>query len=236
MPAVGTALLPEPSSRHPHVSRRATLHSNGLLLRGLRGPRHPWRREVLVPNRPRRSVLRGWKRRLLPSHPYSTRARTAQRARRAMTPAVAAAWTPRPWPRRSCVSRRATLPLRSGYSERAPALTRPRLALPWHTSGTTPPPPPIVPPITSFLLHARQQAADRAVDPIPGAPAPAGVPRLPPLANSATDDGAVGASSVTATRKRKGAVRTSTWPRMNASANVGQLPSSRQQGDTEAGT
>ena len=107
------------------------------------------------------------------------------------------------WPRRSCVSRRATLPLRSGYSKRAPALIRPRLALPWHTSGTTPPPSPIASPITAFLLHARQQAAGGAVGPIPGAPAPAGVPRLPPLANSAEDDGAVDASSVTATRKRK---------------------------------
>ena len=59
VPAVKAALLPEPSHRHPHVSRRATLHGNGLLLRGLRGPRYPWRRKVLVPNRPRRSVLRG---------------------------------------------------------------------------------------------------------------------------------------------------------------------------------
>ena len=141
MPAVATALLLEPSSRHPHVSRRAELHGNRSMLRGLRGPRHPWRCEELVPHRPRCSVLLGRKRRLHPPHPYSTRARAAQRARWAMTPAVAAAWTPRPWPRRSCVSRRATLPLRSGYSERAPALIRPRLALPWHTSGTTPPPP-----------------------------------------------------------------------------------------------
>ena len=40
---------------------------------------------------------------------------------------------------------------------------------------------------------------------IPGAPpAPAGVPRLPPLANSAADDGAVAASPVAATRKQKG--------------------------------
>ena len=61
-----------------------------------------------------------------------------------------------------------------------------------------------MPPITSFLLHARQQAADRAADPIPGAPAPAGAPRLPPLANSATDDGAADAPSVTATCERKG--------------------------------
>ena len=77
-------------------------------------------------------------------------------------------------------------------------------------------------PITAFLLHARQQAAGGAVDPIPGAPAPAGVPRLPPLANSAeddgapdgvsqlppsaisvADDGAVAAPPVAATRKRK---------------------------------
>ena len=57
-------------------------------------------------------------------------------------------------------------------------------------------------PAPSFLLHARQQAEDRAVDPIPGAH-PAGVPRLPPLADSTGDDGAVGASAVTATRKRK---------------------------------
>ena len=108
---------------------------------------------------------------------------------------------PRPWPRRSCVSRRATLPLRSVYSERAPALTRLHLALLWRTSGITPPPPPIVSPITAFLLHARRQAADRAADPIPGAPAPAGVPRLPPLATSATDDGALDVSPVTATRR-----------------------------------
>ena len=58
--------------------------------------------------------------------------------------------------------------------------------------------------ITSFLLHIRQQAADGAVDPIPGAAAPAGVSQLPPPANSAADDGAVAASPVTATRKRKG--------------------------------
>ena len=64
-------------------------------------------------------------------------------------------------------------------------------------------PPPIVSPITAFLLHARQQAAGGAVDPIPGAPAPAGVPRLPLLANSATDDTTADASFVTATRKRK---------------------------------
>ena len=139
------ALLSEPSNRHPHVSRRVTLHSNGLLLRGLRSPRYPWRREVLVPNRPRRSVLRDWIRCMLPSHPQSTRARTAQRARGAVMSAIAAAWTPRPWPRRSCVSRRATLPLRSVYSERAPALTRLRLALLWRTSGITPPPPNCVP-------------------------------------------------------------------------------------------
>ena len=145
-PAVATTPLQEPSSRHPHIFRRATLHGNGLLLRGLRGPRYPWRREVLVPSRPRRSVLRGWTRRLLPSHPYSIRARTAPRARRAMTPAIAVARTPRPWPRHSCVSRRATLPLRSVYSERAPALTRPRLALLWRTSGITPPPPQLCPP------------------------------------------------------------------------------------------
>ena len=83
-------------------------------------------------------------------------------------------------------------------------------------------PPPIVSPITAFLLHARQQAADGAVAPIPSAPAPADVPRLPPLANSAEDDGApdgvsqlppsansvagdgaVAAPPVAATRKRK---------------------------------
>ena len=58
--------------------------------------------------------------------------------------------------------------------------------------------------ITSFLLHVRQQAADRAVDLIPGAAAPAGVSQLPPPANSITDGGAVAASPVTATRKRKG--------------------------------
>jgi hypothetical protein len=81
---------------------------------------------------------------------------------------------------------------------------------------------PTVSPITAFLLHARRQAADGAVDPIPGAP-PAGVPRLPPLADSAeddgapdgvsqlppsaisvADDGAVAAPPVAATRKRKG--------------------------------
>ena len=84
--AAPRALVPTP----PHF-RRATLHSNGLLLRGLRGPRYPWRREVLVPYRPRRSVLRDWTRRLPPSHPFSIRARTAQRAHRAMTPAIAVA-------------------------------------------------------------------------------------------------------------------------------------------------
>ena len=71
-------------------------------------------------------------------------------------------------------------------------------------------------------VHARRQAADGAVDPVPGAPAPAGVPRLPPLAdstedddapdgvsqlppsaNSVADDGAVVAPPVAATRKRK---------------------------------
>jgi len=84
-------------------------------------------------------------------------------------------------------------------------------------------PPPIVSPITAFLLHARQQATGGAVDPVPGAPAPAGAPRLPPLANSAEDDDApdgvsqlpptansvaggdaVAAPPVDATRKRKG--------------------------------
>ena len=108
---------------------------------------------------------------------------------------------------------------------------RPRgMAARWLASGATGTSPQPMPSwaITSFLLdsyllHARQQAADRAVDPIPGAPAPAGVPRLPPLANSAEDDGApdgvsqlppsansvagdgaVAAPPVAATRKRKG--------------------------------
>ena len=43
--------------------------------------------------------------------------------------------------RRSCVPRRATLPLRSGCSDRTLALKRSSLALPWHTSGNTPRPP-----------------------------------------------------------------------------------------------
>ena len=110
-------------------------------------------------------------------------------------------------------------------------------------------------PITAFLLHARQQAENRAVDPIPGAPAPAGVPRLPPLADSAEDDGApdgisqlrpsansvagdgaVAESPVTATRKRK---------RRSKHSHVVQDEHKRQrraafllntQDDTEAGT
>ena len=113
---------------------------------------------------------------------------------------------------------------------------------------------PIVSPLTSFLLHARQQAEDRAVDPIPGAH-PAGVPRLPPLADSAEDDGApdgvsqlrpsansvagdgaVAESPVTATRKRK---------RRSKHSHVVQDEHKRQrraafllntQDDTEAGT
>ena len=145
-PAVATTPLQKPSSRHPHTFRRVALHGDGLLLRGLHGPWYSWRRRVLVPSRPRHSMLRRWARRLLPSHPHSIRARTAPRARRAMTPAMAVAWPPGPWPRHSCVSRRATLPLRSGCSERAPAPPRPRLALPWHTSGITPPTPQLCPP------------------------------------------------------------------------------------------
>ena len=57
--------------------------------------------------------------------------------------------------------------------------------------------------ITSFLLQVRQQAADGAVDPTPGAAPPADVSQLPPPANSAADGGTVAASPVTATRKRK---------------------------------
>ena len=58
--------------------------------------------------------------------------------------------------------------------------------------------------ITSFLLQVRQQAADGAVDPTPGAAPPAGVSQLPPPANSAADGGTVAASPVAATtRKRK---------------------------------
>ena len=53
---------------------------------------------------------------------------------------------------------------------------------------------------------------------IPGAP-PAGVPRLPPLADSATDEGAVGASSVTATRQRAADVAVDPAPGPDAPAD-----------------
>ena len=115
-------------------------------------------------------------------------------------------------------------------------------------------PPPIVSPITAFLLHARQQAADGAVDPIPGAPAPAGVPRLPPLANSAEDDGApdgvsqlppsassaagdgaVAAPPVAATRKRKGRGKGNGVAQDERKRQRRQLPP-HPQDDTEAGT
>ena len=233
------------------------MHGNGLLLRGLRGPRIPWRREVLVPNRLRRSVLRGRQWSLLPSHPYSTRARTAQRAQgddagssggldsQAQAPALLRLTTgdaPSP----------PSPPGLFGTSAGAhsPPPSPPVAHQRRHTA-----PPPIVSPITAFLLHARRQAADGAVDPAPGSPAPAGVPLLPPLANSAEDDGAPGGVSqlpppanpvmdddavaappVAATRKRKG---------RGSSNNTAQNERKRQrhaafllatQGDTEAGT
>ena len=106
--------------------------------------------------------------------------------------------------------------------------------------GTDPSPTGAAPPstefITSFLLHVRQQAADRAVDPTPGATAPDGVSQLPPPANSVADDGAVAASPVTATRKRKvrGSCNHVAKDERKRQRRAASLLAT--QGDTEAGT
>ena len=82
--------------------------------------------------------------------------------------------------------------------------------------------------ITSFLLHVRQQAADGAVDPTPGAPPPAGASQLPTSANSASDGGAVAASPATATRTRKG--RGSNFVQPNAKRKGPRAPLLRTTG------
>ena len=88
---------------------------------------------------PRRPVRLGRQRRLRPSHlSDSPRAHTARRARTVTTPAAAATRAPTPRPRRPGASRRATPPHLSSHPARTAALSRPRLAPPWHPSGNTP--------------------------------------------------------------------------------------------------
>ena len=131
-----------PHATQPRTATTAAPHNSHPSPRGPCDLRHPWRRMVPNLHRPRRPVLLGRRRHLHPSHlSDSTRAHTARRTHMVTTPAAAAALVPTPRSRRSCVSRRATLPLLPGHSIRTPALTRPRLAPPWHASGNTPRPP-----------------------------------------------------------------------------------------------
>ena len=60
----------------------------------------------------------------------------------ATAPATVTTLPPTPRPLHPHASRQTKLPLLSGHSIRTPALTRTRLATPWHASGNTPRPPP----------------------------------------------------------------------------------------------